>query len=92
MTNSIESIVTKITKTQSRKSLFHFTRVSNLAAIAHFNALFSSQTIKPTEANERRVTAEKWSFGGQDITLNVHLRIADSVIDPAVTKSNFGQV
>ncbi|NHN30816.1 DUF7002 family protein [Paenibacillus agricola] len=83
------AIVAAITKTKSRQSLFHFTRVDNLAAIAHFDALFSSHRINPDFTGERRLVAERVDFGGNWVTINAHLRIANSMIDASTTQEEF---
>lgn len=84
-----DAVVTTITKAKSRKHLFHFTRVRNLPAIAHFDKLMSSNTINPITTGDRRLKPEKVSYHEYSITLNAHLRIANSMIDAAITQEQF---
>jgi hypothetical protein len=84
-----DTIVTTITKTKTRKSLFHFTRARNLPAIAHFDALWSSYQINPHVTGERRLKAVKVNNGEYSITINAHLRIPDRMIDAVITQEQF---
>ncbi|BBI33292.1 DUF7002 family protein [Cohnella abietis] len=84
-----EAIIALITKANSRKLLYHFTRVRNLPAIAHFNALMSSYSLNPYFAGERRVEARKVKLHDYSITLNAHLKIVDSMIDASSTQEQF---
>lgn len=84
-----DSVVENITNSTLRKSLYHFTRMSNLPAIAHFDALFSSDKVAPSASQERRIESRQVNYLGLDITLNAHLRIAESVMDPATTPQQF---
>lgn len=72
-------VVTKITKSSKRKSLFHFTRVRNLPSIVHLDALYSCNKVDPTlsESNERRIVTREIRFNGNVFIANAHLRIAD---------------
>lgn len=81
--------VTAITKTSGRKSLFHFTRVANLSAIAHFDALLSSYQLNSQNSGERRLTTQNIMIDEYSITLNAHLKIPDSMMDTAVTQKQF---
>lgn len=84
-----EERVAAVTAATGRKFLFHFTRASNLAGMAHFDALLSSYEIDPRAAGERRVKARNAKVDECAITINAHLRIADSMIDPAITQEQF---
>ncbi|NEW05968.1 hypothetical protein GK047_08100 [Paenibacillus sp. SYP-B3998] len=84
-----EALITEITKAKGRKSLYHFTRVRNLPSIAHFDALLSSFIMNPQLAGKRRSEAKEVYYDDYCITLNAHLRIADSVIDAAITQEHF---
>ncbi|TBL68563.1 DUF7002 family protein [Paenibacillus thalictri] len=84
-----EHIAAEITKTKGRKSLYHFTRVQNLQAMAHFDALFSSNAINPGHAGERRLQATVVDYQQYAMTINSHLRIADSMIDAGTTQEQF---
>lgn len=84
-----DAVVTKITKANSRKHLFHFTRVRNLAAIAHFDQLLASYQINPNTTGDCRLKPEKVSYHEYSITLNAHLRIVNSMIDAAITQEQF---
>jgi hypothetical protein len=86
---TMRDVVAAITKAESRKRLFHFTRASNLPAIAHYDALLSSHTINPFMAGDRRLKAMKVSLQNHSITLNAHLKIPDSLIDASITQEQF---
>lgn len=85
----LDDTIRKITKSKNRTSLYHFTRTSNLPAIAHFDALFASHRMDPSSTGERRTTMRKVKLLGMNMTLNAHLRIADSMIDPSTTQEQF---
>lgn len=85
----IDAVITAITKANRRKSLYHFTRVRNLPTIAHFDALLSSNHISPHLAGERRSEAKKVNFNDFSVTINAHIRIPDSMIDPGITQEQF---
>jgi hypothetical protein len=78
-----------ITKATSRKSLFHFTRASNLPAIAQLDMLLSSFKLNPEFAGERRLKAMKLKHKQHSVTINAHLKISDSMIDAAITQEQF---
>ncbi|SDN69163.1 hypothetical protein SAMN04487897_10499 [Paenibacillus sp. yr247] len=84
-----DAVVNTITKSKSRKYLYHFTRVRNLQAIAHFDALFSSHKINPFFAGDRRLKAEIVNYHDYSITINAHLRISNSMIDASITQEQF---
>jgi hypothetical protein len=84
-----DAVVTTITKAKSRKCLFHFTRVRNLPAIAHFDALLSSYKINPFFTGDRRLKAEKVNYYEYSITINAHLRISNSMFDATITQEQF---
>lgn len=84
-----EAVVTTITKAESRKRLFHFTRVRNLPTIAHFDTLLSSYIINPFFTGDRRLKAEKVNYNEYSITINAHLRIPNSIIDATITQEQF---
>ncbi|BBH19723.1 hypothetical protein Back11_10680 [Paenibacillus baekrokdamisoli] len=84
-----DAIITAITKAKGRKSLYHFTRVRNLPAIAHFDSLLSSYNINPHFAGERRSEAKEVNYDEYLITINAHLRIPDSMIAAACTQEQF---
>lgn len=84
-----DAVVTAITKAKSRNCLFHFTRVSNLPAIAHYDALMSSNQINPFLAGERRLKAEKVNYHAYSMTINAHLRISNNMIDASITTEQF---
>lgn len=84
-----DTIVDEITRTKSRKSLFHFTRAKNLTAIADLDTLLSSSQINPYNAGERRLRAMKVKYDEYSITINAHLRIPDQMIDPTTTQEEF---
>ncbi|QHW29617.1 hypothetical protein GZH47_01380 [Paenibacillus rhizovicinus] len=90
MDNAI-AIVTKITNSQKRKSLFHFTRVRNLPSIAHVDALYSSIEADPAFANEGRATRKEIQLHGRSFVANAHLRIAAQAMDPNTTAQQFFQ-
>lgn len=85
-----DEIVSAITKPKGRKSLFHFTRVRNLPAMAHLDALLSSYRInRETASGGRRPQAVEVQYEAYPITLNAHLKIADIVIDTSTTQEQF---
>lgn len=84
-----DAAVSAITKAQNRKSLFHFTRAKNLPAIVHFDTLFSSYQINPSQIGERRLAPRHMHYQDQQVTINSHLRIADSMIDASTTQEEF---
>ncbi|SFM17884.1 hypothetical protein SAMN03159341_11958 [Paenibacillus sp. 1_12] len=85
----MNAIVAAITKAKGRKSLFHFTRASNLLAIAHLDMLLSSTTIHPHDSGERRLEARNVNFHEYSITINAHLKIVDSMMDAATSQEQF---
>lgn len=73
-----------------RASLFHFTRVANLPAIARLDALVSSSSVYlPEEAGRRRVAVEPLKYKGESILLNPHLRIAEAMMETDTTLEQF---
>ncbi|NOV02160.1 DUF7002 family protein [Paenibacillus planticolens] len=84
-----DSVLLQITKAQNRKILYHFTRAKNLNAIAHFDTLFSSYSVQPVYGGERRLKPEHLDYYDLEITINSHLRIADSMIDASTTQKQF---
>ncbi|MDU0200500.1 DUF7002 family protein [Paenibacillus sp. MAH-36] len=81
--------ISAITKTPNRKRLYHFTRAKNLPAIAHFDTLFSSYQIDPSQDGPRRLAPRHLNYQDQQVTINSHLRIADSMIDASTTQEEF---
>jgi hypothetical protein len=84
-----DTAVSAITKAQDRKRLFHFTRAKNLPAIVHFDTLFSSYQMDPSQIGERRLTPRNLQYQDQQVTINSHLRIAESMIDASTTQEEF---
>lgn len=84
-----EQVIADITKSPNRRSLFHFTRVRNLPAIAHYDALLSSFTIHPGHIGERRSEPLELTVGDYAITINPHLRIANGMLEPSITLQQF---
>jgi hypothetical protein len=82
-------MVEQITKSPLRKSLFHFTRVRNLQAVAHFNSLYSSFSVSPSFSDRFREMSREVDLEGWRIVLNPHLRITDTVMDPDTSISQF---
>jgi hypothetical protein len=83
------SIIDKITKSSKRKSLYHFTRLSNLHSIAYFDALFSCHKVDPSLSSQRREATMQAKFDGQIFTANPHLRIVDRMMAPGTTQQEF---
>lgn len=83
------AVIAAVTNAKGRKSLFHFTRASNLMAIAHLDALLSSTRINPEFEGERRLLSKSVSYDEFSITINAHLKIVDSMIDAATTQEQF---
>ncbi|CAM3463577.1 hypothetical protein PALU110988_23915 [Paenibacillus lupini] len=86
---TIDSNIALITKSAGRKLAFHFTRASNLQAIAHFDSLWSSQHLLPDSMGERRTSAEEVRHEGASITVNSHLRIPASMMEANCTVEEF---
>jgi len=84
-----EAVVLAITKSKGRKCLYHFTRVSNLPAIVYNNALWSSYRLYPYHAGERRFAIKEIKYFEHMVTINAHLKIADSMIDAECTQEQF---
>ncbi|OBZ17472.1 hypothetical protein [Bacillus sp. FJAT-26390] len=84
-----DDVISEVTKTKGRKSLYHFTRARNLPAIAHLDRLLSSYNIDPHLTGERRAGMMDVSYDELTITINAHLRIPDSMIDPSTTQEQF---
>jgi hypothetical protein len=84
-----EDILTDMIKSKGRKYLYHFTRVRNLPAMAHFDALMSSKYLNPELVGERRTEAREVNFQNYAVTINSHLRIHASMFDPAITQEQF---
>ncbi|ULO05672.1 hypothetical protein H1230_21730 [Paenibacillus sp. 19GGS1-52] len=84
------NIIEAITKSPLRRSLYHFTRVRNLQAIAHLDGLYSSALLSP-EFSEgiRRNETKHIAVYGQSIVLNAHLRIHPEMMDPDTTEEHF---
>lgn len=78
-----------ITKGKNRKLLYHFTRVSNLASIAHYDALWSSLKINPRSTGDRRLAPLAVKDFQYSITINTHLRISDGMLDSETTQEGF---
>nr|WP_261306191.1 hypothetical protein [Paenibacillus andongensis] len=57
--------------------------------MAHFDQLLASYQINPIPTGERRLKPEKVNYHEYTITLNAHLRIANSMIDAAITQEQF---
>lgn len=87
--NQQESIISLVTRSNSRKSLYHFTRMSNLTSMASSDSLFSANKSRPLAVYQKRATPVKLSFQDQIITLNAHLKIVDSAIHPDLTQLEF---
>jgi hypothetical protein len=84
-----DAAVIAVTTTSTRKYLYHFTRVKNLPAIAHLDALYSSYTINPNLAGQRRTEPKEVGYHNYLVTINAHLKIIDSMIDPSTTQEQF---
>jgi len=83
------SVVSKITNSSTRKSLFHFTRVRNLASIVNLNSLYACEQVDPALSNGRRTMRRDIQFHGNVFIANAHLRIADQMMDPHTTQEQF---
>jgi hypothetical protein len=78
-----------ITKSSTRKTLYHFTRASNLPAMAYFDSLFSSQHLQGQPTAERRQKVMKVNYADYGVLLNAHLKIPDEMIDESTTQQAF---
>ncbi|RTE11074.1 DUF7002 family protein [Paenibacillus whitsoniae] len=86
---SKEAIVAAVTKAAGRKTLYHFTRVSNLPAIVRLDTLYASHQAAPGLNGERRETPRTIRLAEEWVTINAHLRIAPSMFAPGVTPEQF---
>ncbi|MGO4693230.1 hypothetical protein AB4Z50_03010 [Paenibacillus sp. 2TAB26] len=84
-----KAIVSAITKSKGRKSLYHFTRVRNLPAIVHHNALWSSKHLYPFHIGERRSEVKEVKYFEHTVVINAHLRIVESMMDANCTHEQF---
>ncbi|QAY66080.1 DUF7002 family protein [Paenibacillus protaetiae] len=84
-----EALVSDITKTIGRKRLYHFTRVSNLPAIAERDGLLSSYEAYPHHPGIRRTSPFTVMLDGKPATLNAHLPIPDSMMEEGTTLAAF---
>lgn len=82
-------IIKNLTKSQLRKSLYHFTRLKNLPSITHFDALFSCHKVEPSLSYRRRETPKIVDYQGYMFIANAHLRIANTVMHPDTTLEEF---
>lgn len=85
----MDDIVARLTAAPSRRMLYHFTRASNVPAIAALDALFASSAADPAGAFEDRTARRTVAFEGRTLTLNAHLRIPDAVMAPGTTQRAF---
>jgi len=84
-----ESILAAITKAKGRKKLYHFTRVSNLPAIASADALLSSYAMCSAAPGQRRTKAITVHYNGFPATLNSHLQIPLSMMEASTSLEAF---
>ncbi|WP_042162190.1 DUF7002 family protein [Paenibacillus gorillae] len=82
-------VIQAITRTENRKTLYHFTRASNLNAIAALDKLLPSGIIRPEFSGERRTEQIQIEHEGLAMTLNAHLRIPDKMMDVSVSQQQF---
>jgi hypothetical protein len=88
-----ENIVSAVIRPKGRRSLFHFTRAANLPVMAHFDAMMSSFRLNPSDTGkERRLQPSTVAYGGQAVTINAHLRIADRMMEQGTTQEEFRHV
>ncbi|MGG1515022.1 hypothetical protein ABE504_06390 [Paenibacillus oryzisoli] len=86
---SKETVVATITKAAGRKTLYHFTRLSNLPAIARLDTLYASHEAAPWLNGERREAPRTISLAEERVTINAHLRIVPAMFAPGVTPEQF---
>jgi len=84
-----ENIIAAITKAKGRKKLYHFTRASNLPAMASADALLSSYSMHPIAPGERRSEAITIHHEDLPATLNAHLRIPLGMMDVSTSLEAF---
>ncbi|NIK69266.1 hypothetical protein [Paenibacillus sp. BK720] len=84
-----ETNIALITKSTGRKSAYHFTRASNLQAIAYFDAIWSSHHLLPASTGERRTAREEIPYEGASITVNSHLRIPQAMMETDCSVEEF---
>jgi hypothetical protein len=82
-------VVRSITNGPERKSLYHFTRVDNLASMADSDTLYASQVIHPNPEGERRTDKEIYQIKGNKAILNAHLKISPEMMDIDTTIGQF---
>lgn len=86
---NLADIVANVTRAKGRKTLYHFTRASNLPAIAERDALRSSARLLPAEAGRRREAPTMVRMGAHEVTLNAHLRIPDAMLREGCSQEAF---
>ncbi|WP_141501507.1 DUF7002 family protein [Paenibacillus luteus] len=84
-----DTVAAVITKSNTRKSLYHFTRASNLPMMANYDSLFSSQHLQGQPTVERRQKAMTLNYAEYSLTINAHLKIPDVMIDESTTQQAF---
>ncbi|MBB6669096.1 DUF7002 family protein [Cohnella nanjingensis] len=84
-----EAVVADVTRAKGRKTLYHFTRGTNLPAMARRDALLSSYTLYPHEAGVRREKPLVLRDPECRATLNAHLRIPEHMIEAGYTLAEF---
>lgn len=84
-----EEVITAVTKSKGRKSLYHFTRTGNLPSIASSDNLWSSSQMSPAWIGKRRLQPVKVPAGEYEMTINANLRIAESMIGEGTTLEEF---
>lgn len=82
-------VLRQITSTSKRKSLFHFTRVHNLASMASSDALNASNVVHPNPEGERRTEIKRYQSNGNDVILNAHLKISTDMMDADTNVGEF---
>ncbi len=87
--NREETIVNKVTRSKLRGSLYHVTRMSNLQSMASADALFAAGLIEPLLSFQCRSAMKQVYYNNHSITLNAHLQIPNSVMDPLITQLEF---
>ncbi|WP_127580357.1 DUF7002 family protein [Paenibacillus koleovorans] len=89
MLADIAAIIDRITKSDNRKSVFHFTRAKNLAALSHFDEIWSSKRMLPDSDGERRLSSQAVNYEGVEVTVNAHLRIPADMMESNCTVEQF---
>ncbi|MFS0722496.1 DUF7002 family protein [Paenibacillus sp. 1P07SE] len=85
----LTDIITAITRSSSRKHLYHMTRVTNLAHIALTDKLLASSRMVPQLSGTIRDRPVEVAIDAYTVTVNAHLRIPEAMMAPGISRAAF---